>query len=388
MSAAIPKVNPGDLIKSQQWNAIVDALNDLTLRVTALESSTGAKTVSIISVKSDTSPIRIGSRVTVTGTGFAVPAALNNVTIGTTTINPASFTFASDATHLIFDVPPIPGLSPGGTLVTITVTNGNGSGSGQFMLSPLQAVPTGNIQVFYSSAPVMPALEPLITAHRSYVFTYTIRTSVDLTATYSVVPSLLGQPWAADLLEDTSDVPRPSLNISINGGMNVDTVVRILVTVPPGTAASEVGTLVLNVGPPATLGTNILPGSSSPIAIAVGSQPPTPETRARITLRSAVTHGRVQMARNTTQGVDFTLVATAPGTFALSAAYRDPAGGAVNAIPPVNITTASPATPANANFTAVVHPGAVSIDTELVVTVQRVSPPDLRVEYWLPITII
>src|SRR5207247_10052245 len=111
------------------------------------------------------------------------------------------------ATHRIFDVPSIPGITPGGSLVTITVTNGNGSGSGQFMLSPLQAVPTGNIQVFYSSAPVMPVLEPLITADRSYIFTYTIRTSVDLTATYAVVTSLTGPTWAAELLQDAIDLP-------------------------------------------------------------------------------------------------------------------------------------------------------------------------------------
>jgi IPT/TIG domain len=386
MSVAIPKVNPGDLVKSQHWNAMIDLLDNLTLRVTALEGSTGASSVTIISVTSNTSPIRIGSRITVTGTGFAVPAQLNNVTIGSTTINPNAFTFASDGTHLIFDVPPVSGIAPGGTLATITVTNGNGSGSGQFMLHPLQAVPTGNIQVFYSSAPIMPALEPLITADRSYIFTYTIRTSVDLAATYAVVHSLTGQPWTAELLQDAIDLPRASPNIPIAGGMNVDTVVRIRVTVPAGTLAGASATLLLNVGA-ASLGTNILPGVSSPIAIAVGSPPPTPGTRARITLRSAVTAGRVQMARNTAQGVDFSLVAADPGVFSLSAAYRDPAGGTVNAIPSVNIVTASPGAPATANFTAVVHPGAVSMNTELIVTVQRGSPPNLRVEYWLPVTI-
>jgi hypothetical protein len=156
--------------------------------------------------------------------------------------------------------------------------------------------------------------------------------------------------------------------------------------VPNGTAAAASGTLVLNVGP-AGLGTNILPGMSSPIAITVGSPPPTPETRARITLRSAAPGGRVQMTRNTAGGVDFTLVATDPGLFAMSAAFRDPAGGTVNPIASVNIATATPAAPANANFTAVVHPGATAMNTELVVTVQRGSPPNLSVEYWLPVTI-
>jgi hypothetical protein len=387
MAVAIPKVHPGDLVKSQHWNAIIDLLDNLTLRVTALEGATGASTVTIISVTSNTSPIRIGSRITVTGTGFAVPAQLNNVTIGATTINSNAFTFASDGTHLIFDVPPITGIAGGGSLVTITVTNGNGSGSGQFMLHPLEAVPTGNIQVFYSSPPVMPALELNITANRSYIFTYTIRTSVDLAATYAVVSSLTGQAtWTAELLQDAVDLPRASPNIPIAGGMNVDTVVRIRVTVPAGAPVAASGTLMLNVGA-ATLGTNILPGVSSPIAIAVGSPPPTPETRARVALRSAAAGGRVQMTRNTAQGVDFSLVATDPGLFNLAAAYRDPAGGTVNPIASANIVAATPGAPATANFTAVVHPGAVSMNTELVVTVQRGSPPNLQVEYWLPVTI-
>jgi hypothetical protein len=389
MAGEIPKVNAGDLVRHQHWNLMIDKIDELFLRVGVLEAATGASGVSIISVTSNTAPIRVGSRITVTGTGFVMPSQLNNVTVGGVTIAPGAFAFASDAQRLIFDVPAVPGLASTGTLVTLTVTNANGSASTVFMLHPLQAVPTGNIQVFYSSAPVMPATEPTITANRSYIFTFTIRTSVDLAAVYAVVLNLTGQPaWTAELLEESSDQPRPSPNIPIPGGMNVDTVARIRVTLPAGAAGGDSATFTLHVNA-ATAGTGILPGMSSPIAITVGSPPPTPETRARITLRSAVgAGGRVMMTRNTTRGVDFNLVAASPGLFNFTGAFRDPAGGTVNAIPPVNVPTASAGSPATVPFTAVVNPGSASMNTELVISVTRGSPPDLSVEYWLPVAIV
>ena len=392
MAVVIPKVNAGDLVKHRDWNLMVDAILELQLKVSALEASTGGSGVNITSVTASTSPIRVGTRITVHGSGFVMPAALNNVTVGGVTVPPAGFTFSSDATHLIFDVPDQTAEPAAtGTIVTLSVVNANGSDSTTLLLFAEESVPTGNIEVFYTSAPVMPATpvaETNIQADRSYVFTYTVRTSVDLPATYAVVPNLTGQAgWTAVLLEDTGDQPRSSSNINIAGGDDVDTVARVRVTIPAGVTGTPAATLVLNVTA-AAAGTGILPGISSPITITLGSPPPTPETRARITLRSAVTAGRVQLTRNVAAGVNFNLVATANGTYTMSAAFRNAGAGTVDTINPVVIGGASPAAPVTSPFFAVVRPGGTTGETELIVTVRGGSPLNLQVEYWLPVRIV
>jgi hypothetical protein len=109
----------------------------------------------------------------------------------------------------------------------LTVTNVNGTASIQFVLQPVAQVPTGNIQLFYSSAPVMPALETNITANRSYIFVYTALTSVNLPSTYTVTPNLTGQAnWTAEVLQDALDQPRAT-PFSIAAGVNVSTTIRV-----------------------------------------------------------------------------------------------------------------------------------------------------------------
>jgi len=55
---AITHVQPGDLITAQYMNGLVDKLADLEQRVAALEATGGSTGVTIISVTSETTPIR------------------------------------------------------------------------------------------------------------------------------------------------------------------------------------------------------------------------------------------------------------------------------------------------------------------------------------------
>jgi hypothetical protein len=386
MAGLITKVAPGDLITAHSWNDLVDKLTDLEVRLAALELSGGGTGVQIVSVTSASSPIRVGNRISVNGSGFAQPAALNAVTVANVAISPNAFAFNSDGQHLIFDVPAIPNLAEGGTLVTLTVTNVNGTGSIQFVLRPEAQVPTGNIQLFYSSAPVMPALETNITANRSYIFVFTALTSVNLPATYTVTPNLTGQAgWTAEVLQDALDQPRTT-PFSIAAGANVNTPVRVRVNVPNGATNGQSANLILTMGA-ATQGTNILPGNSGAIAITVGSPPPTPETRARISLRSATVNGRVQLTRNTAAGVNFNLIVTEGSAtpYVVTGAFRDAAGGTANAIPAINVPAATPQAPSTTPFTAVVNPGPTTLNTDLIITVTRGS--EISVQYWLPVAI-
>lgn len=386
MSGLISKVSPGDLITAHAMNDIIDKLTDLELRIAALELTGGGTGVIIVSVTSTSSPIRVGSRISVNGSGFAQPAALNAVTVANVAISSNAFNFASDGEHLIFDVPAVPNLAEEGTLVTLTVTNVNGTGSIQFVLRPEAQVPTGNIQLFYSSAPVMPALEPNITANRSYIFVYTALTSVNLPSTYTVTPNLTGQAgWTAEVLQDALDQPRIT-PFSIASGSNVSTSIRVRVNVPAGAPNAAAANLMISMGA-ATQGTNILPGNSGPIAITVGSPPPTPETRARITLRSVPVNGRIQLTRNTAAGVLFNLIVTeGSGTpYVVSGAFRDVVAGTINPIPGLNAPVATPQQPATLPFTAVVNPAAQAMNTDLIITVTRGA--DISVQYWLPVAI-
>src|SRR4051794_39466150 len=139
MAVQIPRVKAGDLIRSQDWNLMADTLEALVLAVGNL-AATGGTGVHITSVTSNVAPIRVHSRITVTGSGFVMPTQLNNVTVGGVTITSDAFAFASDSQHLIFDVPVVPGLSPTGTVVSLTVVNANGSATTSFVLHPVESL--------------------------------------------------------------------------------------------------------------------------------------------------------------------------------------------------------------------------------------------------------
>ena len=120
--ANIPNhVEPGDIVKSVEFNGIVDVLQDLTVRVLALESG-GASGggVAIFSVAPE-GDLRVGQEVTIFGRNFGYSIGAQRVFFNSVRVT--IFKTGSSDEKLIIEIPDVPGVSESGTPVTLSATN-------------------------------------------------------------------------------------------------------------------------------------------------------------------------------------------------------------------------------------------------------------------------
>jgi hypothetical protein len=378
-----PSVEPGDLITAALMQDVIDSLKDLETRVRNLEASTGASQVTITNVTGVSTPIRLGTRITATGTNFAQPAVLNTVTIdGQPVLNLS--TIESSATKLVFDPPNLTDLPEGGRTVTLRVENANGFATFQFTLAPVQQIPAGNVQVLYTTAPVLP-IGQNITLGQPYIFTFRVTAFATLATNYRVEASVTGASgWTTEVLQESGDTPGTGIfNIpGVMTGSSKDVRVRV-------TLASSGGAGTLNINVTTEQTTQVLPGNVA-IVITPGQQPPTPETRVRIALSSPVpVGGRVQFTRNTIGSVDIEVSVTEQGIYNVTAAMRNPTGWTSNGldISSFRVTTNPPAgNPAKQLINAAFTPGATATNTDLVFTVTRATD-SINVPYSLPVSV-
>src|SRR5262249_41829728 len=144
-----------------------------------------------------------------------------------------------------------------------------------------------------------------ITKSRSYIFTFAVTAFVNLDAEYELTPTMSG--WNPQLLRDDGDQPRENNRITIPGGTaGVRREVRVRVTVPDG-AAQE--TLRLDAVETSGAG-RVTPGNKE-VTVTVGSPPPTPEERVRISISSVspppaqIVGSQVQFTRGNPAGINF-----------------------------------------------------------------------------------
>jgi hypothetical protein len=377
-SSSVAKVRAGDLITVDFMNGIIDWLGNLDTRITALETTPTPQPigVTITSIVGTSTPIRVGMRLTVNGTGFMQPASLNTVTVGGVSVPSTSFGFDSSEARLSLDIPNVPGLPTAGSSLPVVVSNANGSARRDATILPALVVPSGRVEVTYTAAPV-----GTIAAGQSFIFTYTVNAIVDQTATYNVVPSIINVTgWTATLVEDGSDQARLSNTISIPASTRQT--LRIRVAIPAGTTGT--GTLRVDVTS-AVAGTNIQPGSSSPIALTIGSAAPVPDNRVTISLTTSlpIQNGRVMVTRGSTLGARFSLAFTDAGiTYTVTPSLRIPTGWAAAEARPATFLSVIGT---NALTVVALSPGTDATDTDLVLVVTGTN--GFRGEYNLPLGI-
>lgn len=383
------RVRPGELITAELINQILAELESLETRVTALEGGSTNPTTPRVEITgfSGPSPLRVGDPLVMNGRNFQQPTSLNEVTMGGVRIQ--RFGLDSSDTRLTFDVPNISGLSPEGSPVPVVITNANGTDSDQIVVRPARIVPQGRLEVIYSVPPVMPDAEPNITSSRTYDFTFNINPIVTMPGnqevTYTVTPTITGAAgWTAAL--------EGSNQITIAPGSRRD--VRVRVTLPINQAAGTAGTLRVAVAEN-TSGTLVTPGNAQ-IEMRVGSPPPTPELRVRITVRSGtnaatLTGTGAQFNRtinNGTGSIQFSILLTEAGAYTVEARMADTTGWTFRAldVTTFNVPAVQPGTTVSQVVTAAFTAGQSAIATDMLITVRRGT--DLSIQYALPITVI
>lgn len=378
---SFPRVQPGDLITSTLWNNFAQGcekeLQQLEERLAKVEAASGADNV-VITGHSPPGVMTVNQRMTITGRNFSTPHINNIVKINATRVPDTAFRFGSSDTTLVFDIPEVPGLAPSGTLVTLTVQNDKGRiGTYDFTLRPREAIPEGRIEVTYITPPVMPMADPNIRGNQSYIFGFRVTAIATQPGTYRIQPSVSSGSWTAELLEDTMDTPRPSNLILLpasTSGITQD--IRVRVTIPDVTSGST--TLTVDVTE-ITLGSQVNPGNQT-ITITVGSAPPAPETRARLSLRSVdqatIVGNRIQFQRNQAGAIVFNVAVTQAGRYTFQAQLRSKTGWEPDPIM-LSINQARISAGNNQDVSVILTPGTGAANTDLILTVSAsaLTPP-------------
>ena len=97
------KVKPGELVRADDHNCLVDACSALLARVIKLEEIIAKSTKLVITDIAPKGPLPLGTEVRVSGRNFAFPSVMNRVTLGGAPI--LIFNPGSNDSLLIFNIP-------------------------------------------------------------------------------------------------------------------------------------------------------------------------------------------------------------------------------------------------------------------------------------------
>ena len=280
-------VFPGDLITASLMNQILADISDLEIRVAKLEVGNGSTIAKLRIVRIEgPTPLRIGSRATLVGEGFSVPATRNGVSLDTAAVTGFD-AGVSTATHLVFDLPD-PGLSGQGRQVTLRVTNAEDqSDSISFRLEPKSVIPKGTLGVRYVNPPAGGTLEA-----GTYDFGFTLSADIDQSAKVELSAKLGGAAgWAATIHKaDGTEITAP-IDIRRDSGTHFDVPFIVRVTVPSGGSSSapvDIGATEV------TAGTGVTPAPDLRLALVRTQGIPVPEARVGVNLLATSSNVQIE----------------------------------------------------------------------------------------------
>jgi hypothetical protein len=300
MPPTLPHVQPGQLVRAQLINDMLDFMGAIETRLSALEagSSTPAAGSVVISQVSPLS-VRQGETLTVSGHNFGWTTGATSVVLDGQLITAIA---SGSNSQLIFTVPDFTvEPPPTGRVVQLLVSNGASSASTSLTLLPHVATPEGEIDVDYirtSPATPMPG-SPLLVEFRLF----SRRTvSVNLTLT-----PLVSKPWSPLRILSAGAPPAPIVPPQVT--LFPQQVVSILVEVPlpsntPTATPFQVGLGVEGPG---------VSAASTPTSFQVGSA--APQEADFIDVSTSLPGNAVTVARNAMKPVTITCEFSQTGNY-------------------------------------------------------------------------
>jgi hypothetical protein len=232
MTQQLSTVRPGDLIRADDYNLLITAINDLVDRVVLLEAgggSTGGVAPAIDSISP--TPPRVADTVLVTGRRFDYGIGAARVTVDGLDV---TLLAGSSDTVLIFQLPILAGIPDGGRPVALQVSNAQSSTTRSVLVLPQLPTPQGNVSVqFQDTQP------PVITANQQALFRYRLVSGANLPVTVTLTPTVSVSAWQAGLqvLDDTASVVS-SRKITVGSLLSKDFFVRVPQVTAPTTSFS------------------------------------------------------------------------------------------------------------------------------------------------------
>jgi hypothetical protein len=205
MAELLKKAQPGDIITAEDWNLVIDAINEL------LQSGqqSGIKVAALLPPGTAIDPIRIGTIQQITGQNFGFSIGQSKVTFesGATsvTILRAQMLTGSFDERLLFMMPPVPGITSNGMQMTMRVSNGIAEDTRSVFVMPVVIDLTGDMFVtFRADFAPNPQPNPLEAGvGKAAEFRYRLQTGINLPATFAL---------SADILNASVPVPAGLVN--------------------------------------------------------------------------------------------------------------------------------------------------------------------------------
>jgi hypothetical protein len=258
VSLKFPGVKRGDLITADLMNQIIQAIENLDERVTALESAED-DTVVITSI-SPSGNLRIGQELRVFGRNFGLTIGTCRVKVEGVQVN--AFKTGSNDQLLIFNIPNVPNVPLAGKSVALIVSNRTSSDSRSFTLLPFQPL-QGLIEVTWVN------VEPrTFTPGNPGTFRFRLKSRTNLDATYTINPvisvSVNSQVWQerVEVLDNEMNVISSRM-IALETGQ--ERIFHVRINPIPDVADDTQFTLTVNASADSVTGT------SGPIDVTLGT---------------------------------------------------------------------------------------------------------------------
>jgi hypothetical protein len=178
---ALQPVKPGDLIKADEWNKLLEDMRLLESRVATLESN--AERVEIIDLQF-TAPLRVGDLLHISGRNFRTATRTARAFIDGREALPDPNTFSTSRMDIA--IPDEVAPPAGGKQVQLLVSNVLTNDTRRLTVLPREIVLDGPIDVQWVG--VQPAT---ITANGDIYWEYTARSRASRTATFTIVPRVI-----------------------------------------------------------------------------------------------------------------------------------------------------------------------------------------------------
>jgi hypothetical protein len=255
-------VAPGDLITAELFNQMLSDINDLAIRLAALEGASGGPVIDHIEPAGDKPA---ASKITIVGLNFRPDDVDTFVSFGNIQI--ADFFVESDETHIMVPVPvSLQGL-PADVPVSVTC-NGKKSNAVVIRVVPQVITPTGFPHVTYQGGAL-----PEIVIGDTYDLTWHIHSQVNVAQTFDLVPTVNVQSGTANAAAWLAEIQvTPPGPVTISPGASQD--IAMKVKVPANAGVADVGLRAESTT------VDVIQGQGAPVHFAVGDTPKLPDNRA------------------------------------------------------------------------------------------------------------
>jgi hypothetical protein len=263
MAQPLKKAQPGDIITAEDWNLVVDAINELMQS----GQGSGIKVAALLPGGTVIDPIRVGTIQQITGQNFGFSIGQSKVTFesGTTiaTVLRAQMLAGSFDERLLFMMPPVPGITPAGMNMTMRVSNGVAEDTRSVFVMPVVIDLAGDMFVtFRADTAPNPKPNPLESgAGKAAEFRYRLQTGINQPAPFGLTAEILNSSVAVpqslvDSIQFLDEGDQPISGRQVQMGKNEGRNITVRIPEIPAAFAGQTFTLKVTATSGTVVGTD------------------------------------------------------------------------------------------------------------------------------------